>query len=189
MRIPYRKMPVKELILRAQKDDYRALEELLRAVQKDIYAMMSYLVQNKSDVADLVQTVLIRISKNIKTLKEPLKFTAWMNRIVYNVYKDYHRKNNKPCFYISMEEECCKEIVDEKNHEPIEKCSALELDKLIKQAILALPEYFRVAIILREFAGLSYEDIAGITNVTIGTVKSRIARARLILQNKLKKCL
>ena len=80
-------------------------------------------------------------------------------------------------------------MVDEKSIEPIEKCSAVELDKLVKLAILSLPEYFKISIILREFSGLSYKEIAEITNVTIGTVKSRIARARLILQNKLKNCI
>ena len=69
---------------------------------------------------------------------------------------------------------------------PNEKCLAGELEKIIKYAIQSLPENFKIAIILREFQGLSYDEIAAATNSNIGTVKSRIARARLKLQEDLK---
>ena len=61
-----------------------------------------------------------------------------------------------------------------------------EMEKLIKSAILTLPDNLRIVIVLREYEGLSYEDISKITNTTIGTVKSRISRARLRLQQELK---
>ena len=60
------------------------------------------------------------------------------------------------------------------------------MEKLIKSAILTLPDYLRIVIILREYEGLSYDDISKITNTTVGTVKSRISRARLKLQQELK---
>ena len=60
------------------------------------------------------------------------------------------------------------------------------MEKLIKSAILTLPDNLRIVIVLREYEGLSYEDISKITNTTIGTVKSRISRARLRLQQELK---
>ena len=189
LRTIYRKLDINELIKLAQRDDYKALEELIRVAQKDVFATFSYLNPNKSEVADLAQTVLIRLAKNIKNLSYPTKFKQWLNRIIYNVYYDDVRKNKRNCFYISIEDENFLDVVDDKTKEPPEKCSSLEIDKLVKQAILALPEYFKISIILREFSGLSYQEIAEITNVTIGTVKSRIARARLILQNKLKNCL
>ena len=78
-------------------------------------------------------------------------------------------------------EENCNDIVD-KNIQPHEKCIASELDMLVKQSILNLPEHFKIAIILRELAGLSYQEISDITKAGLGTVKSRIARARMILQ-------
>lgn len=73
-----------------------------------------------------------------------------------------------------------------KKCKPHEKCISSELEKIIKNAILELPEQFRIAIILRELQGLSYEEIAKATHSSIGTVKSRIARARGKLQEDLK---
>ena len=74
----------------------------------------------------------------------------------------------------------------DKKCKPPEKCISAELEKIIKDAILALPEQFRIAIILRELQGLSYEEIANATHSSVGTVKSRIARARNKLQDELK---
>ena len=68
----------------------------------------------------------------------------------------------------------------------MEKCITSECEQQIKNAIRELPEPFRIAIILREFQGLSYEEIANATNTEIGTVKSRISRARIKLHNVLK---
>ena len=74
----------------------------------------------------------------------------------------------------------------DKKCKPLELCLSSELDKIIKYEILNLPEAFRVVIILRELEGLSYEEIATATNSNIGTVKSRISRARTKLQENLK---
>ena len=79
-----------------------------------------------------------------------------------------------------------KQQLFDKKCKPPEKCISIELEKIIKDAILELPDQFRIAIILREFQGLSYEEIAQATNSSIGTVKSRIARARGKLQEDLK---
>ena len=78
------------------------------------------------------------------------------------------------------------EIKDKIGCEPGEKCLFTEMEKLIKSAILTLPDNLRIVIVLREYEGLSYDDISRITNTTIGTVKSRISRARLRLQQELK---
>mgnify|MGYP002627570057 CR=1 FL=1 len=78
------------------------------------------------------------------------------------------------------------EIKDKIGCEPGEKCLFSEMDKLIKAAMLSLPIDLRIVIVLREYEGLSYEDISKVTNTTLGTVKSRIARARTKLQQQLK---
>ena len=78
------------------------------------------------------------------------------------------------------------EIKDKIGCEPGEKCLFSEMDKIIKFALLNLPDNLRIAIVLREFEGMSYEDISKLTNASLGTVKSRIARARNKLQQQLK---
>lgn len=185
----YKKKNQQELITLAQNDDYKALEELIKSVQKNVYTTLEYLVANKSNISDLTQNVLIKMSKGIKTLKEPEKFNTWLNRIISNVYFDEMRKLKNKCLYISIDDEECREIMDEKNIPPPDKCAASELDKIVKKSILNLPEHFKIAIILREFGGLSYQEIAEITHAGIGTVKSRIARARAKLQTELKHCI
>ena len=90
-------------------------------------------------------------------------------------YKDLEHNENK-----------LLEIKDKIGCEPGEKCLFAEMEKLIKSALLSLPENLRISILLREYEGLSYDDIAKITNTTLGTVKSRISRARIKLQQELK---
>lgn len=185
----YKKKSIQELITLAQNDDYKALEELIKSVQKTVYTTLEYLVSDKSNLSDLAQNVLIKMSRGIKTLKSPKKFTPWLNKIISNVYFDEMRRIKNKCFYISIDDEECREIRDDKNIPPPDKCAASELDKIVKESILNLPEHFKIAIILREFGGLSYQEISEITHAGVGTVKSRIARARAKLQTELKHCI
>lgn len=188
----YKKMTIEELVVLSQKEDYKALEEIIKRIQSEIYATLSYLLKNNDNLSDLTQEVLLKIAKNIQTLKNPKCFKSWKNQIITNTYYDYIRKNKKTPETISIDYNCEPlnfalkiEIPDQKN-KPIEKCITAECEKIIKSAIRELPEAFRIAIILREFQGLSYEEIAKTTNSSIGTVKSRISRARIRLQDALK---
>ena len=185
----YRKKSFEELINLAKKDDCKAIEEIIKIIQKDVYTTLSYLIEDKTSISDLTQVVLIKVVKNIKNLKYNGRFYSWLNKIIFNVYYDELRKQKKCCFYISIDEEECLELKDMSNSTPSEKCVATEIDRIVKDSILKLPAHFKVPIILRELAGLTYQEIANITHASIGTVKSRIARARCILQNQLKNCL
>lgn len=188
----YKKMPIEELVVLAQKDDIKALEELIRKIQSDVYATLSYLLKNNDNLSDLTQEILFKIAKNIKSLKNPKCFNSWLNQIITNTYYDFLRKKKSDFDTVPIDYNCENtnfeiriEIPDFKT-KPIEKCITAECEKLIKNAIRELPEAFRIAIILREFQGLSYEEIAKTTQSSIGTVKSRISRARIKLQEALK---
>ena len=85
----YKKMDMNSLILAAQNAEGFALEELVKRVQKSVFTMFSYLVDKRQDIADLTQEALIKMAKNIVTLKEPRVFKAWLNQIVTNVFYDY----------------------------------------------------------------------------------------------------
>ncbi len=181
----YKKRDINTLILFAQKGDSKALEELIRRVQKNIYTMFSYLTDKRHDVSDLTQEALLKMAKNIKSLKDVKRFRPWLNQIVTNIFYDYvkkHETHNK----FELDNDKLLEIKDKIGCEPGEKCLFSEMEKLIKAALLTLPENLRIVLILREYEGLSYDDIARITNTALGTVKSRISRARLRLQQKLK---
>lgn len=180
----YKKGDIFDLISLAQSGDTKAIEELIRRVQKQIYAMFAHLTDKKNDISDLTQETLLRMAKSLHQLKEPKSFKTWLNRIVTNVFYDYARKKNDQLVDFDMEK--LNEIKDKIGCEPGEKCLFSEIEKLIRAALMTLPKNMRVALVLREYEGLSYEDISDITNTTLGTVKSRISRARLKLQDELK---
>ncbi len=190
-RLLYKKMSLEELVVLSQQDDLKALEELIRRVQKNVFASFSYLSQKDENVSDLTQEALLRVAKNICSLKNPKLFKSWLNQIVTNLFYDELRKTQRRPDTVSLDEETNEappikfQLLDKKC-KPHEKCISSELEKLIRSAIIALPEQFRVVIVLRELQGLSYEEIAAATHSSIGTVKSRIARARGKLQEDLK---
>lgn len=188
----YKKIPLEELVVLSQKEDYKALEELIKKIQSDIYATLSYLLKNSENLSDLTQEILLKVAKNIQSLKNPKCFKSWLNQITTHTYYDYIRKKKNIPETISIDYTCeplnlaFKIEIPDKKTKPIEKCITSECEKMIKSAIRELPEAFRIAIILREFQGLSYEEIAKTTSSSIGTVKSRISRARIKLQEALK---
>lgn len=186
----YKKIPLEELIILSQKSDYRALEELIKREQRNIFATFSYLNKKRENVADLTQEALMRMAKNIANLRNPKTFKSWLNQIVTNLFYDELRKIQRKPQLVSIDnnqqDDAPTYQIPDPGHKPAEKAMSMELDGMIKTEIQSLPEHFRIAIILRELQGLSYEEIAAATHTTIGTVKSRIARARGKLQDGLK---
>ena len=190
-KLQYKKMALEELVVLAQQNDFKALEELIRREQKNVFAAFSYLCKKREEVSDLTQEALLRVAKNIQNLKNPKLFKSWLNQIITNLFYDELRKSQRKLDTVSLDDESedyapIKFQLLDKKCKPHEKCISSELEKIIKNAILELPEQFRIAIILRELQGLSYEEIAKATHSSIGTVKSRIARARGKLQEDLK---
>ena len=190
----YKDMNLYDLICSAQEDDYDALEELIRREQKNVFTSFCYLGAPKESLSDLTQETLFRVSKNIKNLKNPKLFKSWLGQIISNLFYDELRKKQRNPEAISIESYW---LNDENNDnsvlnicdstlKPDEKVLGRELTDVIREMISKLPEHFRLVIILRELQGLSYEEIAKITHTNVGTVKSRISRARSKLQECLK---
>lgn len=169
----------------AQDNDLKALEELIRRIQKEIFGIFIHLCKKREVVADLTQEALVKIAKNIPKLKDVSKFKTWSNKIAVNLFYDEIRKNNKHLENIDINEFENREEIKDDKIQPLEKCLASELGCIIKNSILSLPIESRIAIVLREFEGMSYEDIANLTKTNVGTVKSRISRARGKLQEVL----
>lgn len=179
----YKKGDFTKLIPLAQNGDIKALEEIIRKVQKQVYAMFFHLCPSKDDVSDLTQEALLKMAKSLHTLKNSEKFKSWLDQIVTNVFFDFSRK--KPYNTVEFDENVIENLKDKIGCEPGEKCIFGEMEKLIKTALMTLPKELRITLILREIEGLSYEDISKITNTALGTVKSRISRARTRLQKEI----
>jgi RNA polymerase sigma-70 factor (ECF subfamily) len=192
-----RALSTEEVVTLAQSDSQsvamRALEELVLRHQKLIYISLYQLAPERNDITDLTQDVLLRMCRSIKSLRSPKTFKAWLNRIITNLFYDELRKAPRQLKTLSLDEPVyeqdespgpARDIPD--THElPDQRALDSELDVQIQKAIQNLPEQFRMMIVLREIQGLSYEEIASLTDTNIGTVKSRLARARLKLQEVL----
>ena len=186
-------MPLQDLIIHSQDNDYDAIEELIKREQKNIYASFCYLGASDETISDLTQEALFRMSKNIKNLRNPKLFKSWLGQIITNLFYDELRKKQRYPDAVSIDsfwnndddnDNAILNICDKKL-KPDESIAGKELTEIIRDMICKLPEHFRIVIILRELQGLTYEEIADITKTNVGTVKSRIARAR----NKLQECL
>jgi len=185
------KKELKDLILNAKKGDNTALKELLKQEQANIFATLFYLKKDETDIADIMQDVLIKLTKNIKNLRNVDNYKTWLNQIILNSYYDYARKNKKKLKYsenMANEEDLIEKIPSKDNcSNPFSSILYSELDKVIKQSINKLPIHYKIPITLREIQGLTYNEISNITKTSIGTIKSRIARARAILKSEIDK--
>jgi RNA polymerase sigma-70 factor (ECF subfamily) len=168
-----------------------AFSELLRRYQTQVDRVLYHLAPDWYDRADLAQEVWIRVYRNINRLQEPAKFRGWLSRIATNLFYDELRKRKRVASPLSLDAprtlddgEMDWEIAGDVPS-PDEQLTTREFYEQLREAIADLPEVFRTTIVLREIEGMAYEEIAEITGVSLGTVKSRIARARSRLQTQL----
>ncbi|MEM8829070.1 MAG: sigma-70 family RNA polymerase sigma factor [Cyanobacteria bacterium P01_G01_bin.19] len=171
--------------------DKAAFAELLRRYQSHLNRLFYHLAPDWQERADLAQEVWIRVYRNIHRLQDPAKFRGWLSRIATNLFYDELRKRKRVSQPLSLDApryvedgEMSWELPDD-SPSPDDDLATREFYEHLQTAIASLPETFRTTIVLREIEGLPYEEIAEMTGVSLGTVKSRIARARLKLQSVL----
>ncbi len=177
-----------ELIERARKNDKKALVQLIKEEQNNIYTTLFYLKKDSYEINDIAQDILLKLSKNITKLKNTNNFKTWLNQIIINSYYDYLRKykKNSALNIVKNEDESVLEVPDYRDN-PQKKILNSELDFIIKTSIENLPVHYKIPIALREIQGLSYDEISNVTKTSLGTVKSRIARARAMIKDEIDK--
>lgn len=179
------------LLKKSKSGDVAAFEELMDGYQKKIFNIALRMIGNHEDASELAQEVLIKIYKSIRSFKEEAAFSTWIYRITTNVCLDELRKRKNRTMISINEEiavgdgEVSLQIADH-GPTPEEILEQKETRKIIENAIGKLSPEHRTVIILRELQNLDYEEISEITKVPVGTVKSRINRARQELRNILK---
>lgn len=179
-----------ELVARSRDGDIDAFEELVSRYERKIYTIAYRLIGNYDDADDLTQEAFLRAFKSIKNFRGEASFQTWMCRIVTNVCRDEMRKRKRVVFE-SLDEtitlcdgEVQKQIASSEPG-PSELYERKEAQETIQKYINSLSPDFRVALVLRDIQGYSYEEIAQQLQCSLGTVKSRISRARNNLKNKL----
>ena len=159
-----------------------AFELLVLEYQKNVYNVALRITGNAEDAADMAQEAFIKAFNSISSFKGDSRFSVWLYRIVSNVSVDFLRsKARRPSSSLSIENEEGETVELEIADESLSPEKLLET-KLSSQAVRrgldSLPEDYRQILLLREIQGLSYDEIAQVLDIEIGTVKSRIFRAR-----------
>ncbi len=178
----------KLIIQEAKSRSQYAFEKLVTAYEKIIYNISYRMFNNEEDAKDMTQEIFVKLYKNLDKFDENAKFSTWIYRIAVNACIDEIRKRKgKETVSINEMIELDDGEVDKQfaadEPTPENKVICKEDIKHLKEAIESLPENHKVLIILRDIQGYSYEEIADITESNLGTVKSRISRARNHLKN------
>lgn len=170
----------RELVERARAGDHDAFEQLVQQYERKVYITAHRLMGIDADAMDASQEVFIRVYRFLDTFNAESSFSTWLYRITINVCKDMLRRR-------AVRAELPLELEDEENgtfvneisdstYDPVEIYERAELRQVIRTGIDALPETYKQIILLRDIAGLSYEEIADTLQIEIGTVKSRLSR-------------
>ena len=178
------------LVERVQQGDSRAFDMLVQKYQTRIAKLIARFVRNPADVQDVAQEAFIKAYRALPNFRGDSAFYTWLYRIAINTAKNHlvaaGRKN--PSYAVDVQEvekydpgQWLKEYAT-----PEREMLADEIQQTVSAAMEALPTDLREAISLREIEGLSYEDIAAVMDCPIGTVRSRIFRAREAIDEKLK---
>jgi RNA polymerase sigma-70 factor, ECF subfamily len=179
-----------ELVKRASKGDQRAFDLLVRKYQHRIFALISRYVRDQDEVQDVAQEAFIKAWRALPRFRGDSQFYTWLYRIAVNTAKNYlvSRGRRPPGSDIDAEDAeqfaGADGLRDSGTPESI--LMSQELGEVITRAIEALPQELKTAVTLREFDGLSYEDIAAIMECPVGTVRSRIFRAREAIEQAMR---
>ncbi|MBE0363795.1 RNA polymerase sigma-70 factor, ECF subfamily [Pseudoalteromonas ulvae UL12] len=177
------------LVQRVQQGDKNAFNLLVRKYQNKVASLISRYVSNQSDVADVAQEAFIKAYRALPGFRGESAFYTWLYRIAVNCAKNYlvAQGRKPPANDVDAEE---AELYDSgsamrSNATPENLLLSDEVKNVIYDAINNLPEDLKTAITLRELEGMSYEDIAVVMDCPVGTVRSRIFRAREAVDLKL----
>ncbi|MBQ9220197.1 MAG: RNA polymerase sigma factor RpoE [Succinivibrio sp.] len=179
------------IVKRVQQGDVSAYNILVIKYQHKVAQIISKFVGNSADVNDVAQEAFIKAYKAINNFRGESSFYTWLYRIVVNAAKTYLESNSKRKNHIDVDSEEFQSIDSQgvltSRESPDKIIESQELQQVILSAMNELPEELRQAIMLREVEGMSYEDMADLLQIPIGTVRSRIFRARQFIEEKMSK--
>jgi len=176
----------KEIIQKVLSGDSNAFEDLVLANQKNVYNLALKMTRNEEDALDISQEAFIKAYRQLSNFRGDSRFSVWLYRLTYNLCIDFLRKKKPETSAISLNYEddsgdtTALEIPDLRNL-PEDNAIRSEMRKTIKDGIEELAENHREVLVMREITGMSYDEMAEALRVNVGTIKSRLARARLKL--------
>ncbi|HBX23491.1 MAG TPA: RNA polymerase subunit sigma-24 [Desulfotomaculum sp.] len=177
------------LVEKSQHGDTAAFGQLVEIYQNRVYALCYQLTNSHYDAQDLAQEAFVRAYKSMHGFRKEADFGTWLHRITVNQWINIKRRRKNE---ISLDAniktndggELTMEVASD-NETPEEAVERWEFNSLVKTAFKELSQEHRTVLVLREMQGYNYDEIAGIMNCSLGTVKSRINRARQQLKEKI----
>jgi RNA polymerase sigma-70 factor (ECF subfamily) len=180
----------KELVTRVQQGDKRAFDLLVRKYQHKIINLISRYVHDQAEVLDVSQEAFLKAYRAIGKFRGDSAFYTWMYRIAVNTAKNYLVSQARRAPETGVDPEEAEHYSGESRLKeygtPENQVLTEEIERTVNKAIESLPDDLKSAITLRELEGLSYEEIAQVMDCPIGTVRSRIFRAREAIDKQLK---
>ncbi len=179
-------MTEQELVARAKAGDDEAFAQLMRDNEKRIYNLTLRMTGNPEDAMDLAQEAFLNAWRGLKFFKGDSAFSTWVYRLASNACIDHLRRNKRrQDINLPMpthEEDDSQPDIPDDRFRPEQELERQELRRAVAQGLEQLSDEHRQVLVMREINGLSYQEIADVLDLEAGTVKSRIARARISLR-------
>ena len=167
--------------------DRTAFGQLIRDHQDRLFTTMVYVTGSTEDAKDVVQEAFLRAYTGLESFRRDSAFYTWLYRIAFRAAVSLHRKKRPAASIERANEMTGEEPVAAEDSQP--DCQALSRERveMVQDAIARLDDEYRTVIVLREIDGRTYDEIADVLDIPIGTVRSRLHRGRLQLRDRLKK--
>jgi RNA polymerase sigma-70 factor, ECF subfamily len=178
-----------DLVRRCQKGDLSAFDVLMQMYEKKVYSLCYRMARDPDDAADLAQEAFLKVYRALPSFKGQSLFSTWLFRIVTNTCLDERRRRSSRPSTVSLDKPLETEegemtlTLPDNSPDPLTSAVESELQAEIKHLLTMLPAEQRLVLVMRDLEGYSYMEIAESLNLTMGTVKSRLNRARSRLRD------
>jgi RNA polymerase sigma-70 factor (ECF subfamily) len=179
--------PDRDLIQRFRKGDRLAFNQLVLKYRNHVLRVAVCMLREKDEAEDLAQDVFVRVYYALRKFQGEALFSTWLYRIIVNSCLSHRKRLNKDPPTECVED--AKRNLGDRYSDPQTALEKKEIKLFLEKAIYALPEDQRAVLVLRDIEGLSYEAIADCLDLALGTVRSRLHRARQDVQEKFKRLL
>ncbi len=178
-----------QLVDLCRKGDDSAFDVLVVRHQDRLFHSLVSILKSRDDALDIAQSALLQAHRKLDTFRGDSAFYSWLYRIAVNLALSWLRKQKSGSVSIdALREETGFEVVaEDRDGQPLASVLRDEHRRVVRETLAELPEEFRTVLVMKEFEGLRYDEIASLTEVPIGTVRSRIHRGRGELAQRLKR--
>jgi RNA polymerase sigma-70 factor (ECF subfamily) len=183
------------LVARFRAGDDQAFDELVRLFQTRLFNFVYRMLNDREEAADLTQEIFVKVYDAIPGFRGESGFATWLYAVAANMSRNRLRRLNRIRAFETVSLDAPLEIGDSAvprpaaspDPSPSEAVARADAAELLKRTLAELPADFGAAVVMRDVQGMTYEEIAGAFRCSIGTVKSRIARGRMLIKNKMQK--